>query len=117
MGKKILIVDDDPDILEALSYMLDAHGFQVETDSGGEIEEKMKKFAPNLLLLDMLLSGKDGRDICKKLKADAKTKKLPIVMISAHPQAAVTIKASGADDFLPKPFEMSELIKRIEKHI
>jgi DNA-binding response OmpR family regulator len=117
MGRKILVVDDDPDILEALSFMLDAYGFQVETDSGGRVEKRIKEYGPNLLLLDMLLSGLDGRDIVKKLKSEKATKSLPIIMISAHPSAARTIKDSGADDFLAKPFEMDELLKRINKYI
>jgi DNA-binding response OmpR family regulator len=117
MGKKILVVDDDRDILEAISFMLDAYGFQVETDSGGTVEKIIKEYSPNLLLLDMLLSGKDGRDITRKLKSETSTKGLPIIMISAHPTAEKTIMESGADDFLAKPFEMDELIKRINKYI
>jgi DNA-binding response OmpR family regulator len=117
MGKKILVVDDDKDILEAISFMLDAHGFQVETDSGGTVEKRIEEYSPNLLLLDMLLSGKDGRDITRKLKSETATKGLPIIMISAHPTAEKTIRESGADDFLAKPFEMDELIKRINKYI
>lgn len=111
---KILIVDDDDGILDALSLILEEEGYEVDTlVKGLEVLTKVKKTQPDLILLDMLLSGNDGRHICKSLKADTKTKKIPILMISAHPNAKISAFESGADDFLPKPFEREELLKKI----
>ncbi len=115
---KILIVDDDEGILDALSLILEEEGYDVEgTVKGQEVFTKVKKVQPHLILLDMLLSGNDGRHICKTLKTDNKTKTIPIIMISAHPNAKVSAFESGADDFLPKPFEREELLEKIEHFV
>lgn len=118
MSKKILIVDDDKSILDSLSLVLSESGFDVETISKGEEALKaveVKK--PDLILLDVLMSGKDGREICQNLKNTESTKNIPVIMISAHPSAFKNIEKIGADDFLPKPFELEDLLKKIEKYI
>lgn len=117
MGK-ILVVDDDESILDAISLILEEDGYQVTTTAKGqEVFKKVKDERPELILLDVLLSGMDGREICKTLKTDPKTKNIPIVMISAHPTASKSAKASGADHFLPKPFGMEELLTTVNKFL
>jgi DNA-binding response OmpR family regulator len=74
-------------------------------------------FEPDLIVLDVLLSGVDGRIICKKLKHSPESKHIPIIMFSAHPGAQKNMKDFGADDFLPKPFESNKLIERIEAQL
>jgi two-component system alkaline phosphatase synthesis response regulator PhoP len=69
---------------------------------------------PNLIVLDVLLSGVDGRTICKKLKNTDSSKHIPILMFSAHPGAQKNMEDFGADDFLPKPFESNKILERIE---
>jgi DNA-binding response OmpR family regulator len=117
--KKILVVDDDPDILDAIQFVLEDAGYTVQTSLKGESAENIDKLdsMPNLLILDVLLSGKDGRTICRKLKSQAKTKNVPIIMISAHPGAQQTVKAVGANDFLSKPFDISMLLKKVDASI
>ena len=116
--KKILIVDDDPGILEALSMILEESGFITEvTTKGTETYGKIARFKPDLIILDVLMSGSDGREICKKIKKDQTTKHIPIIMISAHPNAEKSIKECGANDFLPKPFEMKDLLAKINQLI
>ena len=116
--KKILIVDDDPGILEALSMILEESGFTTDvTTKGTETYSKITKFTPDLIILDVLMSGSDGREICKKIKKDETTKHIPIIMISAHPNAEKSIQECGANDFLPKPFEMKDLLVKIKKFI
>ena len=118
MNRKILVVDDDPGILDAVSLILDESGYLVETAmKGDEIFEKVQKFHPELILLDVLMSGKDGRDICRKLKADESTKEIPVIMVSAHPTAGKGALECGAQDFLAKPFDADELIAKIEKNL
>lgn len=112
--KKILIVDDDESILEAISLLLEGGGYSVETTlNGDEIYKKIRLFSPDVILLDVLISGSDGRVICKKLKEDKNTKAIPIIMISAHPNAKQAIHEYGADDFLEKPFESSDLLAKV----
>lgn len=113
-NKKILIVDDDKDILEPLELLLSSEGFKVDTTTKGEqTYSKVSEFKPDLILLDVLMSGSDGRTICKKLKADPKTKEITIVLMSAHPSAKADSKVCGADGFIAKPFDIDDLIKEI----
>lgn len=118
MKKKILIVDDDKSILEAVSLILEDEGYSTEiVFKGDEIYKRIEMFKPDLILLDVLMSGVDGRDICKQLKSDITTKHIPIIMVSAHPSAKEGAKKNGANDFLPKPFEVNDLLEIISKHI
>lgn len=117
--KKILAVDDDPDILAFLAAMLEDEGFIVETSEKGEYAEKLHNGGnlPDLILLDMLLSGKDGREIARLLKSRDETKHIPIIMLSAHPGADVASIAAGADDFIAKPFDIEDLLAKVLKFV
>jgi len=116
MSTKILVVDDDPDILEGISIILETEGYTVATNSEGEkTYERIKKFNPDLILLDVLMSGSDGRTICKNLKSKANTKKIPVIMISADPGAKSGSLKAGANEFISKPFEIDDLINAIRK--
>jgi DNA-binding response OmpR family regulator len=116
--KKILVVDDDPDILDALQFMLEDAGYEVTTTEKGEYAENLHDTnggLPDVIILDVLLSGKDGRLICQKLKSQAETRHIPIIMMSAHNNAGQSIAIIGADDFVAKPFDMDELLAKIAK--
>jgi DNA-binding response OmpR family regulator len=118
-AKKVLVVDDDPDILDALRFLLEFAGYEVKTTEKGEYAENLRDTnggLPDLIILDVLLSGKDGRLICQKLKSQQDTKHIPILMISAHPNAKQSVAAVGADDFLAKPFDMDELLAIVVKY-
>lgn len=115
--KKILVIDDDPDILDAVQMLLESEGFTVMTSTKGDELDSLGSDLPDLILLDVLLSGKDGREIAKKLKKQEKTKHIPIVMMSAHPTAHKTIKEYLADDFIAKPFDIDFLMNKIKTHI
>lgn len=118
MTKKILVVDDDASILDAVSLILEEAGYSVQTVfKGDETYKRIAAFRPHLILLDVLMSGNDGRHICRNLKADAHTRHIPIVMISAHPTAKEGALECGADDFLAKPFEIDDLLFIVEKHL
>lgn len=117
MIKKIAIIDDDPDILDALQLLFETEGYDTKTTGrGDETFQIVEKFKPDVLLLDVLLSGKDGRVICKQLKKDNTTSRIPIIMMSAHPHAKDSVMKVGADDFIPKPFDMNDMLRRVEKH-
>ncbi len=115
--KQIVVVDDDPDILDAIQFVLEDAGYNVQTSQKGEYAESLptQKKLPDLLILDVLLSGKDGRKICQRLKSQKATKQLPILMMSAHPSVQKTVTAVGADGFLPKPFDINSLLEKVDK--
>ncbi len=122
MSKKhtIAVIDDTEDILEALDIVLTSEGFKVVTSTTDVYISDIingKKELPDLILLDVLLSGQDGRLLVRALKNEPDTAKIPIVMMSAHPNVEKSIRESGADDFLSKPFEIDDLIKVIKKNL
>lgn len=117
MTKKILIADDDPSIVDSLKMLLELEGYEVKTTTNGETIYKMEKEYPDLLLLDIWMSGQDGREICKYLKREPHTKNIPVIMISASRDVKQSAIDSGADDFIEKPFEQEELLKKIILYI
>lgn len=115
---RILIVEDDPDILLVLSAMLEDAGYAVTTaEAGDALLELHDGDLPDLIVLDMLLSGHDGRDLVSQLKARVATAHIPILMLSAHPAAEVGAYEAGADDFLAKPFEMDVLLAKVARQL
>src|SRR6266516_5471258 len=115
--KRLLVVDDKQDILEFLKVILEEEGYTVDTTDKDDYLEKLNDILPDLILLDMLLSGKDGREIVKYLKMQEKTKHIPIILFSAHPSAQGFAKQAGADDFVAKPFEIDILLNKIEQYL
>lgn len=114
--KKILVVDDEKSILEAVGFILNDAGYEVDARLDIGIE-KVKKHLPDLILLDVRLCGKDGRDIARELKQNSDTKHIPVIMISASPIDAKSIKTYGADDFLQKPFDIDFLLKSVKRYL
>jgi CheY-like chemotaxis protein len=113
----ILVVDDDPGILDALRFLFEEEGYRVQTSEKGDYAEALHDAnggLPDLIVLDILLSGKDGRDICRKLKSKPDTRHIPIVMISAHPDAERSAREVGADAFVAKPFAIDDLLGLVE---
>ena len=116
--KRILVVDDDKDILNILKLILQMNGFEVMvTPNGEEALSKSLSYSPQLVLLDVFLSGSDGRDICNVLKQNPLTKDIPVVIFSAHSNLEDVLKVCGADDFISKPFDINELVKKINYHL
>ena len=112
--KKILIADDDEGIVDAVTMILEVMGYEVEfTYDGGAVIEAVKN-KPDLILLDIWMSGHDGRDICKLLKSDPQYQKIPILMISASRDIRQSALDSGANDFMEKPFEMDSLLNKVD---
>lgn len=111
---RILIVDDDPDIGVMLKMMLEYKGYNaVVAERAEEAIGVLNENNIKLIIMDMLLSGVNGTDICTGLKKNPKTKNIPVVMISAHPNARETCMSAGADDFISKPFDMRDMLVRI----
>ncbi|HVK96449.1 MAG TPA: response regulator [Flavisolibacter sp.] len=115
---KILIIDDDPDIRTVISILLKKHNYEVQTaGTKAEAFQKIEQFPPSVILLDVLLSGSDGREICREIKASPQTQHIPVVMFSAHPGAADKIDTYGADDFIAKPFNLDMLLDKLAKQV
>lgn len=115
---KILVVDDDQDILVVMEILLTMKGFEVDVTAKWENTfDKIESFNPDLILLDILISGNDGRTLCKQLKSQNETKGIPIIMFSAHPSAAASIKDYGANDFIAKPFDVTDLLLKVNNQL
>lgn len=115
--KHILVADDDPAILDAIKMMLEFCDYKVDTADSGTSVSKMTQRKPQLLLLDIWMSGTDGREVCKSLKAHAETKDIPVILISASRDIEKSSMEAGANDFLAKPFDMQDLLNKIEKYL
>lgn len=117
MKKKILIADDDESIRDIFRIILEKAGYALEIkEDAGEIL-KNNFTLPDIFLIDKLLSGVDGLDVCRHLKTNPTTSRIPIVMVSASPDIGTVALKAGADDFIEKPFELSYLLKVIERNI
>lgn len=115
---KILIVDDNPDVLQVMQLLLGSRGYEVEvTTKGGDTLELVNTFQPDLVFLDIHLGGMDGRDISVALKSAEATKHLPIILFSANIIKGTTLQDSLADDFIAKPFDIHELLIKVGKLI
>jgi DNA-binding response OmpR family regulator len=115
-ASKVLIVDDDDDLALMIKMVLTNEGYNAtvcSTHSG--FAQIPGENSPHLIVMDMLLSGEDGRELCRKLKQEEATKNVPVLMISAHPDAESSCRSAGADDFLIKPFEISDLIIKAKR--
>lgn len=115
--ENILVVDDEEDILELVQYNLAKEGYRVSCVSSGEAGlEKAREVEPDLVLLDLMLPGVDGLDVCKLLKNDSRTQHIPIIMLSARGEEAdiVTGLELGADDYIVKPFSPRVVSARVK---
>ncbi len=115
--ERVFVVEDEPDILEVIEYNLKREGFQVSSARDGEEGLRhVRDQKPNLLILDLMLPGLDGIEVCRKLKADREVSRIPIIMVTAKGEEsdAVLGLGVGADDYVTKPFSPRELIARVK---
>lgn len=112
MGKRVLLIEDEPNIIEAISFILSRDGFTVHTHEDGETAiAKVKAAPPDMIILDVMLPGKSGFEILRELRADSANSTLPILMLTARGQEKDREQAMrlGADHFMTKPFSNSEV--------
>jgi len=117
MNGKIFIIEDETSIIKLVQHNLEKEGFIISSsENGNEGLKQLKKFEPNLLLLDWMLPDLSGIEICKHIRKDNKFKTLPIIMLTAKGEEEDKIKGleSGVDDYLTKPFSYKELLARIK---
>ena len=114
----ILLVDDDKDICVMVEAILKFAGHSVHSCTSPDLlPVLLETISPRLLLMDMLLSGTDGRDICRRMKTASGISPVKIIMMSAHPDADKSCREAGADDFISKPFDMDHFIARVNMQL
>jgi DNA-binding response OmpR family regulator len=116
MAKKVLIVDDEPNIVAALEYLLQRNGYEVRSASNGEQAlREVEAFAPDLVLLDIMMPQQSGYDVCQRIRERTKWDRVRILMLSAKGREAEVSKglSLGADLYITKPFSNAELVARI----
>jgi len=113
----ILIVEDEADIAELVKYHLEKEGFAARTvGNGTQVLELIVRDHPDLIILDLMLPGKDGLEICRRLRSSSATQSIPIIMLTARAEEVDRIVGLeiGADDYVPKPFSPRELVARVK---
>ena len=118
MSKKILIVDDEPNIVTALEYLLQRSGYEVLLASDGETAlQQVEQHVPDLVLLDVMLSVKSGYEVCQRMREHADWQHIKIIMLSAKGREAEVNKglSMGADLYVTKPFSNKELVAKIDE--
>ena len=114
MGDKVLVVDDNPDVRDILSDFLDNEGYEVILATNGEEAIELAETEnPQVILLDIKMPGIDGIEVCNRLKANEKTRSIPIIIMTAYADRDVEAFVEGADDFVTKPFSTAELSFRV----
>lgn len=120
MTHKILIVDDEPNILMSLEFLLKKEGFQIDTAGDGDAAlDKVRSFAPDLILLDVMMPKKSGFEVCEILRADSAIRQPHIIMLTAKGRDTEQAKgmALGADAYMLKPFSTKDLVAKIREFL
>lgn len=115
---KILLVDDEPDLVTNVKFFLESEGYAVETcSSGRDVLPKAQAYRPHLILLDVMMPGIDGFEVCRRLQSDKELQSTPVVMLTAmsHKASETTGKALGAVDYLTKPLANKKLLSTIQR--
>jgi DNA-binding response OmpR family regulator len=116
MQKRILIIEDDPDILEMLNIIFAEEGFEVVLSPTGDESDQLTAIKPDIVLLDIRIKnrGQNGAAICTKIKSDFETHHLPVILLSAEKDLAVIGKKCGADAVVSKPFDINHLTAKVK---
>jgi CheY-like chemotaxis protein len=116
MGNRILLVDDDPEILSLVQYAIESMGHKVQAcENGRDVMETIRSYKPELILLDVMLPGIDGYSLAGQINEDPATKNIPIIVLSAlEPSRAMFQKFQQVSAFLTKPFNTDDLIEAVK---
>jgi DNA-binding response OmpR family regulator len=119
-GKKILVVDDEADLVETIRFSLEVEGFETMVAYNGEEALSLaRKENPDLIILDLMLPKLDGYKVCRLLKFDERYKHIPILMLTAKAQERDRLlgKETGADDYMTKPFDIDQLMEKVKFYL
>lgn len=117
MRPNVMVVEDEAALSELLKYNLEAEGYEVEVvDRGDDAELRLRETVPDLLLLDWMLPGLSGIELCRRLRLREETESVPVIMLTARSEESERIRglSTGADDFVVKPFSVPELMARVK---
>lgn len=120
MRPRVMIVEDEEPLAELLRYNLEAEGYAVDTAlRGDEAELKVREVSPDLILLDWMLPGVSGIELCRRLRSREETRNVPIIMLTARGEETERIRglSTGADDYVVKPFSVPELMARVRANL
>ncbi len=119
MAKKVLVIDDDEDILEILNIIFQENGYEIVLSSTGEAAEHIRIIQPDIVLLDVRIVGsaKSGVEICKEIKSQLETRHLPVMLVSGETDLAILAEECGADAYVAKPFDIFELLAQVQKFL
>jgi len=118
MGKTILIVDDEPNIVESLEFLMNREGFDtIVAGDGEEALQALQSQVPDVVLLDVMMQGKDGYEVCRQIRATPDWQQAKVIMLSAKSRDTEIAKglAVGADAYITKPFSSKELVQQVNK--
>ena len=116
--KKILVVDDEPNVITSLSFVLGKEGYDVSSAANGEDAlAKIRQLKPSLVFLDVMMPKKNGYEVCQEVKKDSSLSDIHIIMLTAKGQEADREKglSAGADEFMPKPFSLMVVVNRVKE--
>ena len=117
MANRIMVVDDDPAIRDVMRMILEDEGYEVVTATSEDEVLGWTGALPEVILLDIWLSGGSGQTICRHLKRDPATRAIPVILVSANQDAEGIARGSGADGFIRKPFDLDEIIETVQRHL
>lgn len=113
-AKRIIVIDNDPNVLDVVQEVLHYEGFNVEIFEGtNDILSLVQQCQPDLVILDYILEGVNGGELCRKLKTHRATAKLPVMICSAYPRVLKSLGFYGCDAFLAKPYDLNELVGKV----
>lgn len=117
MMKRILVIDDDRDILELFNFIFQEAGYNVVTSNTGDTAEHIYEIGPDLVILDIRITGsaKNGPEICADIKQNTQHAPLPVVLVSGETDISDIARQCGADGFIRKPFDVDELLRRVRQ--
>jgi DNA-binding response OmpR family regulator len=115
MARKIIIIEDDPDTLDIMSYILAEEGYETITAKNSQPLHEVHNLQPMLILLDNRLTDGQGHDFCRQFKNDPATRHFPVILVSANPGLEAMARDSNADGYLPKPFDIADLVELVKK--
>ncbi|MDB5152957.1 MAG: response regulator transcription factor [Mucilaginibacter sp.] len=116
--RRILVVDDNEDILDILKLILEGYDYEVITLADGNLLfDQIKEFKPDLILLDIMLGNIDGRELFKIVRSNKETQNMPIILVSASHNLSELFMPGSHTDFLAKPFDITELIDKVETNL
>lgn len=118
LGKKILVVDDEPNIVRSLTFVLDKGGYDVSIAGDGvEAMSMIRESKPNILILDVMMPNKSGYDVCSEIKSDPELRDIHVVMLTAKGQVGdrEAVLSQGADEYISKPFSPIDILARVKE--